>query len=174
MDFRLNLKNDAGYTLTELMIYVGLFAIVSGAIITFLVTTINVKLAIDTTNNFTQESRIILDTITKEMRESYNYDIQDDGTKIILYKNDAETIQSEVYTDNGTVYITRENNETNSISSGDVKIEELLFEDYTSIKSRNLIHIKMHIKNLDTQKYGPAQDDLTLSTAVNFRNGLQD
>ncbi|MCA9382529.1 prepilin-type N-terminal cleavage/methylation domain-containing protein [Candidatus Dojkabacteria bacterium] len=174
MDFKKFIKKENGYTLTELMIYVGLFAIISGALITFLVTTINVKLSIDTTNNFTQESRIILDTITKEMRESYNYDIQDEGTKIVLYKDDAQTTESQIYIDNGTVYLTRENGETNGISSGDLKVQELLFEDYTSTNSRNLIHLRMTIKNLDTQKYPPIQDQLELSTSVNFRNGLQD
>lgn len=169
MDFK-KIKNSKGYTLIELLIYVSIFSIVSFGIVSYLASTINAKIAIDTQNDFIKQSRIAFDTIFKEIRESYDYEIVDEGTKIILYKNSDSTITNEIFLSDDKIFISRNGLEANALTQSTAKVKDLIFEDYTSTRSDDLIHIKLQLTNLDSVQNKYAQNEFRISTSINVRN----
>lgn len=170
MDFKKFIKNENAYTLSELLLYIGIFSIVSFGLVAFLANTINAKIAIDTQNDFIKQSRVAFDTIYKEIRESYDYSIENEGTRIVINKDPSGTEVNEIFLDNGMIYISRNTEEANALTQSTSKVEELLFEDYTSTRSDDLIKIKMKMTNLDKVQNKYAQNEFRISTAINVRN----
>jgi len=169
MDFK-KTKNNKGYTLIELLIYVSIFSVVSFGIVSYLASTINAKISIDTQNDFIKQSRIAFDTIFKEIRESYDYEIVDEGTKIILYKNSDSTITNEIFLSEDKIFISRNGLEANALTQSTAKVKDLIFEDYTSTRSDDLIHIQLQLTNLDSVQNKYAQNEFKISTSINVRN----
>ncbi len=84
------LKNSKGFTLTEILIYLGIFALVGGFLVDVLVNALEVNTESQSVRTVTEEGRFIVETVKRVVRDSSLIDIgttTPQGT-LILRMND--------------------------------------------------------------------------------------
>lgn len=133
--------NEKGMSLTEIIVYVGVFSLLVVGFVAFMVQLINVRSDSSNYNTISNEASNILEQIIYEVRHSDSFNVVstqrlevDNGGNIMTY-----------YLEDSIIKVS-DGVDINNLSSDKVKITNLEFKDLTSINSSDLLKISFTIE----------------------------
>ncbi len=169
------LKNGRGFTLIEITVYVSILALVSLVIVVF----VNQLLGVNETTRRTRESldnaRRVLDTIAQEIRHAdsvytptSSFGVNPGQLGLETSRDvptDENTTFVDFYVDNNGVYIKRESQAAQLLTSEKVKVTDLTFTNLNGATSRPAIRLSVTVE-YNSPISGPKNTVTLKSTAV--------
>lgn len=150
------LKKQKGFTLIEMVIYVGVASIVIVGIVSIVIEIVQVKAKADAYSFMSNEVANIFETMLYDVRHGDTFTVIDSSTLEI--EKDGNTKQ--FYLQDGRVWAFEEG-VAYELSSNLLTVTELQFTNWTSINSDNLLHV-----SLTAQK---GEVDETFQTSIHQR-----
>lgn len=119
-----------GFTLIELVIYMGLMSIVVGLFAGILVTIVRIQTQQVSSRQVASELNFIMNTITRDVRDSQALSIT--STTLSITTNLASTTPTIITLDDGAVAKKEGSNATSTLSTSRVVVDELSFTELSS------------------------------------------
>ena len=138
------ITNQNGISLTEIVVYVGVFSMLVVGLVAFIVQFINVRSDSSNYSTISNEASNILEQIIYDVRHSDGFNVLDEQT--LEVQKEGNTVN--YYLEDSIIKI-NDGDEVNNLSSTKVKIKELLFQNLTSVNSRDLLKINFTIEKGD-------------------------
>ncbi len=178
MSLILSLKKERGFTLIEIIVYIVILALISLAILVF----INQLLGVNETTRRTRESvdnaRRIIDTIAQEVRHAdsvytptSSFGVSPGQVSLETSRDvptDEDSTYVDFYVDNNGVYIKRESQTAQLLTSEKVKVTNLTFTNLNGSTSRPAVRISVTVE-YNSPISGP-KNEVTLKTTAVLRS----
>lgn len=134
-------RNQKGVTYTEIIIYIGIIAVIVVGIVSIIVQLVELKLRSDSIALMVSETSNIFDKMLIDVRDCDSFSVLD-STTLQLSKDGATSLY---YSQNSNVYFNDGENDF-QLTSNLVNVADFSIVDWTSINSDNLIHIGLTLE----------------------------
>lgn len=153
----MQLRSRKGFTLTELLIYLGIFAIVAGTLTGILTTVTRTQVQESSQTAVTGELNFSMQTIQRLVQESSLIDIPT-GTAtstLVLKMKDAQDpsgdlskiYYTKIYASNGRIYVEEQPNTAQPITSDKVVANTLEFKKFTQYPGKDVVQIDLALSD---------------------------
>lgn len=177
--FRRHLKSKKGFTMIELVIYAVLLVLVSGAVIGFFLQTVDVAETSRRSRESLDNAKRVLDVINQEVRHSSSVytPTSVEGVhpgQIALeterdLPNDEESTYVDFYVDDDGVYIKREGQSEELITSEKVRVSNLVFTILEDANQRQMVRIQITVEYIDPESGSGTSDSVSLESTMATR-----
>ncbi len=167
-------KTNAGFTLIETLVYVGVLSFVGLVVVVFISQILGVSETSRRSREALDNARFTLDTIVQEVRQAkgvYSPTSSFGGNSDQLsletlrdVPSDEKSTFVDIYLDNGAVYLKREGSTDELLTSQKVKVTKLNFTDLNGSSGRDAIEISISVEYNQTVS-GP-KNAVTLTTTA--------
>lgn len=124
------MRKQRGFTLIELVIYMGLMAIVVGLFAGILVTIVRIQTQQTSSRQVANELNFIMNTITRDIRDSLAISVT--STMLTITTDEASTTPTIITLENGAVAKREGTNPTSTLSTARVSADALTFTELIS------------------------------------------
>ena len=169
---RIKIKNEnigqKGFTLVELLIYMGLLAILLVILTEILVSILNVKLESEATSSVEQDGRYILS------RLAYDINRADSITTPVNPGDTGDTLEiiidgvSNSYSESGNDLQLTNGSGTNNLNSSETSISDLILQRLGNAGGKNSIKLQFTVISVAVKSGGAEQK--IYSTTIGLRN----
>ena len=171
-----NILNKKGFTLVETLIYVAIFALVSTALISFILNILNIHAKNYVEQEVEANARMALDIISGRIRAASDINIGtsvfgSDPGLISLAMADVSKNPTiiDLSADNGTLRIKEGTSAYVNLTSSGVKITNLVFTHLSQTALRDNIRVEITVEYNNSSGDKEYQFAQTLQTAINLR-----
>lgn len=133
-------KNQEGTTLIEVVIYIGVIAIIFLSIISLIVQLVQLKMRADSLSAISSEASNFFEKVVLDMRNCDSFLVVDSSTLQVTKSG----VTSTYHLSNSKVYI-NDGVDDSQLTSNLVEITNLTFVDWTSTNSDNLVHAEVSL-----------------------------
>jgi type II secretory pathway pseudopilin PulG len=179
--FVLFLKNKKGFSLIELIMYVGVIVFIGSIIVSFVPNVIRTSSYLNARGEVLNSTRVALDTIAQEIKHSYsvypNTSVFDSSSgQLSLEKRQGDIPSGETstfvdfYIDDGRLYIKREDSPAQLIFSEKIFIDDLEFNYLNSSDSYPAVRVSItaHYDTSSTELQD--RSSITLASTASLRS----
>lgn len=165
MIFNNKIKNNSGFTLIEVLIYIAVSSVMLVVVISFVRNILMIRNKITINSKVQQNARYVMARMVREIRYAEDLSVVDQNT-LQLFVQDAD--RNPLYFDlqDGVLYMKEGLNDPVAITGNDVKVGEVLFEDRTTPNSADIVKITLTITNPDTNLSPDSKASVELDTYV--------
>lgn len=153
MFMRQMINNQKGVTYTEIIIYIGIVALVSSGIIALIAQLVTLKTNADSYSMITKEVSNVFEKVLYEVRNCDTFSVAEEGELTITCSGEDHVYALE----DGKVTITIDGI-SSQLTSNLVEVISLEFVDWTSVNSADILHIEMDVSR------GAIQESFQTST----------
>ena len=174
------IKSKKGFTMIELIIYSVLLVIVSGAIIGFFIQTVDVVETSRRSRESLDNAKRVLDVINQEVRHSKSVytptSVESAHPGQIALEterdlpSDEESTFVDFYVDSGGVYIKREGQSEELITSEKVKVSNLVFTILVDTNQRQMVRTQITVEYIDPEAGSGTTDSVSLESTMATRS----
>ncbi|MFH1508607.1 MAG: prepilin-type N-terminal cleavage/methylation domain-containing protein [bacterium] len=166
-----NKINNKGFTLIEAIVYVAVFSLVVGAITTFLVNVVQLKNKTQAERATYQEARYIMERINNRIRlapgiDTGNSVFDNDTGQLVLKSPTSATNLTTFWLDDGVVYEQIGPTPASAISSDDVVISQLRFNQVVSSDLQSSIQTQITAESVLQRADMHAESSLTSNASL--------
>lgn len=155
-------KNNQGFTLVETIVYIAIFAIVAGALVTFILNINSSRLHSQTMLEVKGHGADLMRTLTTAIKNATAINSPGTGSNsgVLSINTPDVTKNPTVFSANGeALFITEGVNTALALTNNKVKITNLTFTNLTRTGTKGVIQIRFKIQNtaqqtLPEQQYG--------------------
>lgn len=173
---KIRVNQSKGFTLTELIVYVGIFAILMSIVASFVLSLIKINARYQTKREIVENANNIMKTLSYEIQQSSSiyaptsvFNVHPGQLSLETTRNlppDENRTYADFYLDDENIYLKKEGSEPQKINSNNVKITNLIFEKFKPEAIK--IQITLAYKSLSTKP--EYQFSYSLVSAVSPRN----
>lgn len=159
------MKNYKGFTIIELIVYIGLSSILIALMSEIFLATLGVRIESQSTTNVQQDARYILSRITYDVRRASAISVplvDQTGSTLTLVINEQGVDQTHTYSVQGTDLVLTVGSDTDSVNSTGTTIGSLAFE-----RIGETVEIVMTL--VGNEQVSPGQQELSVRTTVGRR-----
>jgi type II secretory pathway pseudopilin PulG len=147
-------KFSSGFTLAELLIYIGIVGAVSGMLVGILSTVTKTQVQESSQNEISGQLNFALSTIQRLVRDSSLIEV-DAGVSTSTLKLRMPNLEKDptlVYLSNGQIYVKQGNGQAASITSNNVNVDSLEFKKVSQPPAKDVVQVNISISQ--TQQSG--------------------
>lgn len=159
------MKNARGFTIIELIVYIGLSSILIALMSQIFLATLGVRIESQSTTNVQQDARFMLSRVAYDVRRASSITAPPSGqtgSTLTLVINEQGADQTYTYSIQGTDLLLAVGGDADSVNSNGTKIESLAFE-----RIGETVEITMTL--VGNEQVAPGQQSLTTKTSVGIR-----
>jgi len=134
------MHNQKGVTYTEIIIYIGIVALVSSGIIAIIAQLVTLKTNADSYSMITKEAANTFEKIMYDMRNCDTFIVSEEGVLTVTCEGEDHIY----YLEDNKVKMDIEG-VTSQLTSNLVSVSSLEFVDWTSVNSADILHIEIEL-----------------------------
>lgn len=159
------IKNQKGFTLIEVLIYIAVSSVLFITVISFVRNMLMVRNKVTILSKVQQNARYAMTRMVKEIRYAEDLIVIDQNT---LRLSVSDTSRDPVIFDlqGGILYMKEGTGDFYAITGNDVKVGSVLFEDRTTPNSANIVKITLTVSHPDVSLSQDSQATIDLDTYV--------
>lgn len=138
---RKKIKGQGGFTLSELTVYVAIFAVIVVILVATIVQLAQLKNRANSISIIATESSNFFEELIFDIRHCDSFVVVDEETLQVI---DGESTK-EYSLSSEIIYMTNAT-DTYEITTNQVRVENLKFADWTSVNSSNLVHVEISLR----------------------------
>lgn len=143
-------RSDSGFSLAELLIYIGIVGVVSGMLVGILSTVTKTQVQESAKNEVTDQLNFVMSTIQRLVRDSSLIELNA-GTATSTLELRMNTLANDptlVYLSGGQVYVQQGTGAAQSISSDKVNIDSLQFKKFSQAPGKDIVQVDLSISEV--------------------------
>lgn len=159
------MKNARGFTIIELLVYIGLTSILIALMSQIFLATLGVRIESQSTTNVQQDARFILSRVAHDVRRASSItapSIGQTGSTLTLVINEQGADETYTYSIQGTDLLLTVGSDSDPVNSNGTKIESLAFE-----RIGETVEVVMTL--VGNEQVTPGQQELSVRTTVGRR-----
>lgn len=165
-----NIKNKKGFTLIEIIVYLGILAMIVTAFISFSLAIANVKNKIYVIQAVNSNARNALELISQKIKSANDVSLPVVGTSDSILALDMPVGQSDVVFSlvDGVLYMGTDLNAPVAVTADEIQISELVFSNLARKKNRDSIQvfIRTNYRYADSREF---EYENTFQTTITTR-----
>lgn len=163
-----------GFTLIELILYIGITAMVVVALTRAMLTILGTRERVESVSSVQQELRFVMDRLTYVARGAVAVEtgasLFGTGHSVLALSVRGEPDVPVIFSLSGSAIVMREGTGgVLPLTSRRIIVDELLFEPLTASGGSVVLSIRMHARNAAPELRRDDADEMTLETAVTLR-----
>ncbi|MFA6136034.1 MAG: DUF1554 domain-containing protein [Candidatus Paceibacterota bacterium] len=140
-------KQNKGFTLTEVLIYVGILAISTGIITGIMTTVTKTQVEQSAENELSGQLNFVMNTIQRLVKESSVIEIGAGASTDSLVLRMKDTTTSTIYLSGGQIYIREGNNSAQALTNEKVVVDSLEFKKLTQYPGKDVVQIDLALSS---------------------------